>query len=185
VNADENAAVNPSANVSAYAAANVDENPSVNPGANVSAYPVANAGANASVYTDDKMDVYTRSTDPEELQVDRVGRKLYTRRGERDEIDLLNLEDHSSRMMTRSHSELMTRPATLEMDEQLAARNSLNGLFTRRNGLSKFTGLRTVDPPMSTWMTSLTNATMVTTANSHPRLSPAMVDHNNGRRKEG
>jgi hypothetical protein len=199
--ADENATVNPGANMSAYAAANVDENPSVivsanvsaNPsantgayaGANMSAYPGANAGANTSAYTDDEMDAYTRSTDPEELHVDTVRQKLYTRRGERDETDLLNLEDHSSRMMTRSHSELMTRPATLEMDERFAARNSLNGLFTKRNGLSKFRGLRTVDPPMSTWMTSLTTATMVTTANTHPRMSLVMVDHTSVRRNEG
>jgi hypothetical protein len=88
-------------------------------------------------------------------------------------------------MTTRSHSELMTRPATLEMDERLAARNSSNELFTRRNGLSNFRGLRTVDPLMSAWMTSLTTATMVTTANSRPRMSLATVDHINGRRKEG
>jgi hypothetical protein len=75
---------------------NPNENVSANPGANASAYARAYAGA----YTDDEMDVRTRSTDPEELQADTVRRRLYTRRGERAEIDLLNLEDHSSRTMT-------------------------------------------------------------------------------------
>jgi hypothetical protein len=199
-NADENAAENASAyaseNASAYAAANASENAAENASAyaseNASAYTAANASENptenasayASVYTDDEMDVYIRPTDPEELQVDTVRRRLYTRRGERDEIDPLNLEDHSSRTMTRSHSGLMTRPTTLEMNERHAARNGLNGLSTRRNGLSKFRGPRTMDLPMSTWMTPFTTATMVTTANSRPRMSTT-VDHDHGRRKEG
>jgi hypothetical protein len=77
--------------VSAYTAAHVDENPnenvSANPGANANAY----AGAYTSAYTDDEIDVQTRSTDPEELQVDTVRRRLYTRRGERDDDKMSGL----------------------------------------------------------------------------------------------